>query len=228
MSAKVSTKLLAHAGKFPQSSPAVPLLYLPKPDAEGNGNGHKAAPAGASSREWMRPWTQWRASQAAVQEFPLELNLVSKWRPWSVVTEQFRVAATRLTLMQGNRGSTVVVVTSAVKGEGKSAVAVNLAYVLARDLGKSTLIIDADLKRPVVHGYMGSTLAPGLQDVLAGVQSVEACLHSQETCRSGSCHPERRRIKPLNYRRSTDSTTLSVSYADDLITSFLMRLPSFH
>jgi succinoglycan biosynthesis transport protein ExoP len=56
---------------------------------------------------------------------------------------------------------------------------VNLAYVLARDLGKSTLIIDADLKRPVVHGYMGSTLAPGLQDVLAGTQSVEACLHSQ-------------------------------------------------
>ena len=69
--------------------------------------------------------------------------------------------------------------TSAVKGEGKSAVAVNLGYVLARDLGKSTLIIDADLKRPVVHGYMGTTLAPGLQDLLAGEQSIDACLHSQ-------------------------------------------------
>ena len=96
-----------------------------------------------------------------------------------MVTEQFRVAATRLTLMQGNRGSTVIIVTSAVKGEGKSAVAVNLGYVLARDLGKSTLIIDADLKRPVVHGYMGTTLAPGLQDLLAGEQSIDACLHSQ-------------------------------------------------
>ena len=178
-SARSSMKLLAHAGKFPQPSPVAPLLYLPKPDAERNGNGHMAESPGIV-KSWMRPWTKWKASQpAAVQEFPLELNLVSKWRPWSVVTEQFRVAATRLTLMQGNRGSTVIIVTSAVKGEGKSAVAVNLAYVLARDLGKSTLIIDADLKRPVVHGYMGNTLAPGLQDVLAGSQSVDACLHSQ-------------------------------------------------
>ena len=172
-----STKLLAHAVKFPQPSPAVPLLYLPKPDSE-NGNGHKAGASGIAT-PWARPWTKWKRSQSHGQEFPLELNLVSKWRPWSVVTEQFRVAATRLTLMQGNRRSTVVVVTSAVKGEGKSAVAVNLAYVLARDLGKSTLIIDADLKRPVVHGYMGNALAPGLQDVLAGLQSVDACLHSQ-------------------------------------------------
>ena len=127
----------------------------------------------------MRPWIKWKAVQASTEEFPVALNLVSKWRPWSVVTEQFRVAATRLTLMQGNRGSTVIVVTSAVKGEGKSAVAVNLGYVLARDLGKSTLIIDADLKRPVVHGYMGTSLAPGLQDLLEGEQSVDACLHSQ-------------------------------------------------
>jgi polysaccharide biosynthesis transport protein len=177
MSARTSTKLLSHAGALPQAHSA-PALYLEKTDFGTNGNGHSVTPNG-SKRAWMRPWAKWKAAQASADEFPIALNLVSKWRPWSVVTEQFRVAATRLTLMQGNRGNTVIIVTSAVKGEGKSAVAVNLGYVLARDLGKSTLIIDADLKRPVVHGYMGTTLAPGLQDLLAGERSVDACLHSQ-------------------------------------------------
>ena len=173
MSARSSAKLLTQAAPSP-----VQPLYLENKGAGANGNGHTGTTNGAT-KDWMHPWAKWKTAQTHVQELPLELNLVSKWRPWSVVTEQFRVAATRLTLMQGNRGSTVIVVTSAVKGEGKSAVAVNLGYVLARDLGKSTLIIDADLKRPVVHGYMGNTLAPGLQDLLEGEQSVDACLHSQ-------------------------------------------------
>src|SRR5205823_8160476 len=63
---------------------------------------------------------------------PEEFNLVCKWRPTSIVAEQFRVAATRLALMaQAKEGQTpVIVVTSAIKGEGKSASAVNLAYTL--------------------------------------------------------------------------------------------------
>ncbi|MFO0769007.1 MAG: GNVR domain-containing protein [Nitrospiraceae bacterium] len=45
------------------------------------------------------------------------LELVSMWRPLSFVAEQYRVAATRLELMVGDRKSTAVVVTSAVMGE---------------------------------------------------------------------------------------------------------------
>jgi succinoglycan biosynthesis transport protein ExoP len=112
------------------------------------------------------------------QQMPGELNLVSKWRPWSVVAEQFRVAATRLTLMQAAQASTVTVITSAVKGEGKSAVSVNLGYVLARDLGKSTLIIDCDLKCPMVHSYTGIRPDPGLREILNGDQSLDSCLQS--------------------------------------------------
>lgn len=111
-------------------------------------------------------------------QMPCELNLVSKWRPWSVVAEQFRVAATRLTLMQASQSSTVTVITSSVKGEGKSAVSVNLGYVLARDLGKSTLIVDCDLKCPTVHSYAGIRPDPGLRDILSGNQSLDTCLQS--------------------------------------------------
>lgn len=105
------------------------------------------------------------------------LDLISKWSPLSAVAEQFRVAAARLVLLQSSAGSRVTVITSAVKGEGKSVVATNLAYVLACNLGKPTLLIDGDLKCPTVHQCMGIPQFPGLRDVLEGERSVDSCLH---------------------------------------------------
>jgi polysaccharide chain length determinant protein (PEP-CTERM system associated) len=106
-----------------------------------------------------------------------ESDLIAKWSPLSVVAEQFRVAAARLVLMQSGAGSKVTVITSALKGEGKSFVAANLAYVLACNLGKPTLLIDGDLKCPMVHQCMGIPQFPGLRDVLEGGRSVDSCLH---------------------------------------------------
>ena len=65
------------------------------------------------------------------------------------------MAATRLELMTGDRTSTAIVVTSAVMGEGKSSTALNLGYVLAKDLDRRTIVIDCDLKRPMQHIYAG-------------------------------------------------------------------------
>ncbi len=104
------------------------------------------------------------------------LELVSMWRPLSFVAEQYRVAATRLELMTGDRKSTAIVVTSAVMGEGKSSTALNLGYVLAKDLDRKTIVIDCDLKRPMQHIYAGVWQQPGLAEVLRGTRVVEDCL----------------------------------------------------
>lgn len=106
----------------------------------------------------------------------LELNLIAKWRPTSLVAEQFRVAATRLVLLGSSQKSMVVVVTSAVKGEGKSTAAGNLAYVLAQDLGKSTVLIDCDFKQPILHAYYGIPSKPGLAEAIYGDLPLDACL----------------------------------------------------
>lgn len=66
----------------------------------------------------------------------------------------------------------VVVVTSTVRGEGSSTVAVNLAATLAR-AGTRTLLIDADLRCPGVTRYLGLTEGLGLTDVLSGRASLE-------------------------------------------------------
>lgn len=61
----------------------------------------------------------------------------------------------------------VLGITSAQPSEGKSSVAVNLAYSLA-ELGHSVLLVDVDLRRPSIHEKIGVTQEPGLSDILTG------------------------------------------------------------
>lgn len=107
----------------------------------------------------------------------LELNLVSRWLPQSLVAEQFRVAATRVVLSGRTDKSTVVVVTSSIKGEGKSVTASNLAYVMAHDLGKKTVLVDCDFKQPMVDAYTGVPAKPGLAELIYGDASLDGSLH---------------------------------------------------
>ena len=69
----------------------------------------------------------------------------------------------------------VVVVTSAVAGEGKSTTAANLAVVFA-EADIDVLLIEADLRRPKVADYFGLERAVGLTNVLVGQVSVDEVL----------------------------------------------------
>jgi len=70
----------------------------------------------------------------------------------------------------------VVLVTSAVAGEGKTTVAVNLAVSFA-GMGRKTVLVDFDLRRPMLHNIFDVDLAPGLGAVLAGqVELLDAVL----------------------------------------------------
>jgi exopolysaccharide/PEP-CTERM locus tyrosine autokinase len=60
----------------------------------------------------------------------------------------------------------LIMVTSALPGDGKTFTSVNLALSLAREREISVLLIDADLLKPQVSKIFGVTDAPGLTDVL--------------------------------------------------------------
>jgi polysaccharide biosynthesis transport protein len=111
------------------------------------------------------------------QGIPPKFHLIAKWVPASLMAEQYRVAATRLAIMTSEKRNVITLVTSSVMGEGKTTSAVNLAYILAHDLNKSTLLIDCDFKRPAVHEYMGIPAGPGLSDALHGSEILENCIH---------------------------------------------------
>ena len=107
-------------------------------------------------------------------------ELVAMWYPRSAVAEQYRVAATRLGLVAGKQKSTVVCMASAMMGEGKTSTALNMAYVLSRDLNRKTVLVDCDLKRPMVRAYAGMESSPGLTEVLLGLKSLDDCLEYHE------------------------------------------------
>jgi polysaccharide chain length determinant protein (PEP-CTERM system associated) len=107
-------------------------------------------------------------------------ELVAMWYPRSAVAEQYRVAATRLGLMVDRKESTVVVMSSAIMGEGKTSTAMNVSYVLARDMNKKTILVDCDLKRPMVHAYAGMEQSAGLSEVLMGLKPFEECINYHE------------------------------------------------
>lgn len=107
---------------------------------------------------------------------PASLNLIAKWQSRSIAAEQYRMAATKLTLSAEGRHSTVIEITSALMGEGKTTTVVNLGYTIARDLGKKTLLIDCDFQRPGLHHYARVPARAGLIEFLDGHASLADCL----------------------------------------------------
>jgi capsular exopolysaccharide synthesis family protein len=81
--------------------------------------------------------------------------------------EAFRKLRTNLQFLDRSDEHRVIVVTSALVGEGKSTTACNLALALS-EAGHRVLLIDANLRRPQVDDYLGLEPGPGLSNVLTG------------------------------------------------------------
>jgi protein-tyrosine kinase len=93
---------------------------------------------------------------------PESPRLAAMFDDRSVGAEKFRVLASRLQYLAKQRPLKRVVVTSTVKGEGKSVVSANLAITLGRR--HKTLLIDGDLRQSGLADLLGSNDLPGLAD----------------------------------------------------------------
>jgi protein-tyrosine kinase len=80
--------------------------------------------------------------------------------------EQYRRLAARLLMAQAEKGTRLVMVTSAFAGEGKTLTATNLALTLSESYRRNVLLIDADLRRPWIHEIFQVPNASGLNDGL--------------------------------------------------------------
>ena len=73
----------------------------------------------------------------------------------------------------------VVMVTSSVPEEGKTSVAMNIAFSLAQV--KRTCLIDADMRRPTVAKILGlDNNSPGLSQLVAGTEPPAHCIYEYE------------------------------------------------
>jgi succinoglycan biosynthesis transport protein ExoP len=87
--------------------------------------------------------------------------------PRSPRAESFRTLRTNLQFLDVGRENRSFVITSSIQSEGKSTSAANLAIALA-DSGARVLLVDADLRRPKIHEYLGLEGTVGLTDLLIG------------------------------------------------------------
>lgn len=89
--------------------------------------------------------------------------------------ESFRQIRTNLQFSRVSHDTGAILVTSSLPGEGKSTTAVNLAIAMAQ-AGQSVVLIDADLRRPRVHEYLGLEKNAGLTTSLIGRAEVQDLL----------------------------------------------------
>jgi capsular exopolysaccharide synthesis family protein len=85
----------------------------------------------------------------------------------SPAAEQYKILREQIKRLRAESGLRTFSVTSPVKRDGKTTVAVNLAAVLALDYEEKVLLIDGDLRAPGVHRYFNVSTSPGLADYLS-------------------------------------------------------------
>jgi len=93
-------------------------------------------------------------------------KLVVTERPEQSTIEQYRKLAATLHHAQTERQLKVVMVSSAVSGDGKTLTSTNLALTLSESYRRRVLLIDADLRRPSVHEVFQVKNVTGLTDSL--------------------------------------------------------------
>ena len=90
--------------------------------------------------------------------------------------ESFALLRARLRYFNVDRRVDSLLVTSALSGEGKSTVALNLAIVEALTGDRNVLLFELDLRRPSLGKRLGIAAAPGTAEVLSGDASLQDAL----------------------------------------------------
>lgn len=109
-------------------------------------------------------------------------NIIAPNAARNRTADQFRVIKRPLINNATGKGAAslthanLIMVTSALPGEGKSYTSVNLAMSIAAELDHTVMLVDADVARPSVLRMLGLPPSPGLLDVLEGKADMSSVL----------------------------------------------------
>ncbi|NQV49223.1 MAG: polysaccharide biosynthesis tyrosine autokinase [Candidatus Marinimicrobia bacterium] len=104
-------------------------------------------------------------------------RLITYEDPKSPISESYRSLRTNITYSSGDKKIKSLLISSPQPGEGKSTTTANLAIAFAQ-LRKRTLLIDADLRKPVQHNVFDQARGPGLSEYLIGeIDDINSIIH---------------------------------------------------
>jgi capsular exopolysaccharide synthesis family protein len=95
--------------------------------------------------------------------------------PASALLESFRTLRSSLQYFETDEGPRTLLVTSGFPQEGKTVTTVNLAISLALS-GQRAIVLEADLRKPMIHKYLNLDNKVGLSSVLAGQSSIAGAM----------------------------------------------------
>lgn len=95
------------------------------------------------------------------------LSLASHFLVDSSIAEQFRVVVPNLLMQRKENGIQVISILNAIKEEGSTVFASNLAISLSQT-GRTAVLVEMDFRNPSLHNLFGIENTPGLQDILLG------------------------------------------------------------
>ena len=110
-------------------------------------------------------------------------NLVTLSNSNSIISDQFRTIRTNMRFLAKENEERVFLITSPGVGEGKSTMTANLAVSLAQQKEK-VLLIDANLRSPIVDQIFKISNEVGLTDILSYKKTFQEAVHHSEIGRS--------------------------------------------
>lgn len=124
--------------------------------------------ARTAPKEFQAPQTKEppRVAPAQVRAAEVHPRLMMLHEPHANGCEQYRTLRTELFHAAERELTQIIVVTSAIAGEGKTATTLNLALAIAQSPNRRVLVIDGDLRRPSIASYLGLKPFAGLAEVL--------------------------------------------------------------
>ena len=96
----------------------------------------------------------------------IKRKIITRDNPKSPISESYRGLRTNI-LLSNTKDIKSILISSAGPGEGKTTTVANLAITFA-NLGKKTLLVDTDLRRPVIHSVFNVKREPGVTNYLTG------------------------------------------------------------